>query len=640
MACGRAARPRARRPSSSRPLARWGCALSAGRCALRAGSCRPALCAGRCALRAGSCRPALSAGRCALRAGGRGLLGQRLLEATHVGRERAIQLAQIPALTLQELLHIADHVAPAPAQILLQLGQRLLDLIERSARTLQRRLRSLLRRIGRRTYALRRLLRCWHGRSLSRERHESTATPMRQHRWPRQLRRKVSGARSRTRYARARRHYGQRTAFARRRRAYSAHGSYRRRRAAGKRSRPPAGLTALIERFDPDVIDVPSGSARIRLAVDGEGEWDAVIDAGAIELQPASERQPDALLSADGATWERIARDVRGGMVAFREGRLSVRQNLHLGVGFLAATSGIADERRLRFASVHTRLGKISTLSAGEGDPSSACTGWAGPRPPSSPPSPLSPTSIEWSRWTCPASAIPTSRSAPPMTRPTSPRSIEALLDELGIERAHLIGNSMGGRVAIEMGLLRPERTERIALLAPALAWLRSRRWRWLLRAPLPLLGLIQPAPRVITEPIVRNLVPGGKDGWSAAGVDEFLRSFLTPRGRVAFYEAARNDLSRRAARRTRLLDSARPDVARDAVHLGAPRPARAGRLQEACRAGTSRGASPGARLRPRAAARGAEGDTPGDPEVLRPNPFLEVWLNRPPVSWRRGMSG
>jgi pimeloyl-ACP methyl ester carboxylesterase len=45
----------------------------------------------------------------------------------------------------------------------------------------------------------------------------------------------------------------------------------------------------------------------------------------------------------------------------------------------------------------------------------------------------------------------------------------------------------------------------------------------------------------VITEPIVRNLVPGGRDGWSAAGVDEFLRSFLTPRGRVAFYEAARN---------------------------------------------------------------------------------------------------
>jgi pimeloyl-ACP methyl ester carboxylesterase len=35
--------------------------------------------------------------------------------------------------------------------------------------------------------------------------------------------------------------------------------------------------------------------------------------------------------------------------------------------------------------------------------------------------------------------------------------------------------------------------------------------------------------------------VPSGSDGWAAAGVDEFLRSYLTPRGRVAFYEAARN---------------------------------------------------------------------------------------------------
>ena len=46
-------------------------------------------------------------------------------------------------------------------------------------------------------------------------------------------------------------------------------------------SGPPAGLIALIERFDPEVIDLPSGSARIRLAADGEGEWDAVVYAWA-----------------------------------------------------------------------------------------------------------------------------------------------------------------------------------------------------------------------------------------------------------------------------------------------------------------------------------------------------------------------
>jgi pimeloyl-ACP methyl ester carboxylesterase len=305
--------------------------------------------------------------------------------------------------------------------------------------------------------------------------------------------------------------------------------------------RPPAGLIALIERFDPDVIDVPGGSARIRLVVHGEGEWDAVIDAGEIELQPTGDGQPDALLSADAETWEGIVRDVRGGMAAFRKGRMSVRQNLHLGVGFLASTSGIADGRGLRFASVRTRVGKISTLSAGEGDPVICLHGLGATKA-----SFLPTVAALADAYRVIAMDLPGfGDSDKPITAaydaPYFARAVTALLDELEIERAHLIGNSMGGRVAIEMGLLRPERTELIALLSPALAWLRSRRWRWLLQAPLPLLGLIQPAPRVITEPIVRNLVPGGRDGWSAAGVDEFLRSFLTPRGRFAFYEAARN---------------------------------------------------------------------------------------------------
>ena len=36
-------------------------------------------------------------------------------------------------------------------------------------------------------------------------------------------------------------------------------------------------------------------------------------------------------------------------------------------------------------------------------------------------------------------------------------------------------------------------------------------------------------------------MVPGSDEEWTAAGIDEFLRSYLTPRGRAAFYAAARN---------------------------------------------------------------------------------------------------
>ena len=39
----------------------------------------------------------------------------------------------------------------------------------------------------------------------------------------------------------------------------------------------------------------------------------------------------------------------------------------------------------------------------------------------------------------------------------------------------------------------------------------------------------------------MRRVIPGAEEGWTAAGVDEFLRSYLEPRGRAAFYAAARN---------------------------------------------------------------------------------------------------
>jgi pimeloyl-ACP methyl ester carboxylesterase len=69
------------------------------------------------------------------------------------------------------------------------------------------------------------------------------------------------------------------------------------------------------------------------------------------------------------------------------------------------------------------------------------------------------------------------------------------------------------------------------------MAWLRPRRWA-------PVVRLLRPELSVLPMPVeglVRRLVPGGDSGWSAAGVDEFLRSYSTPRGRVAFNAVARN---------------------------------------------------------------------------------------------------
>jgi len=227
-------------------------------------------------------------------------------------------------------------------------------------------------------------------------------------------------------------------------------------------------------------------------------------------------------------------------MDAYRLGRLTVRRDLHLGVAFLAATSGMTEPGRLVFRTVQTRRGHISTLQAGQGDPVIAIHGLGATK----------------------ASFLPTvaaladgyrviaidqpgfGDSSKPLRAAYDPpffaQAIVDLLDALELDSAHLVGNSLGGRVALEVGLSRRDRVRRLGLLAPSMAWRRSKPWAPLLRLVRPELGVIQPAPRRIVEAVVDRVVPGGSDGWAAAGVDEFLRSYLTPRGRAAFYAAAR----------------------------------------------------------------------------------------------------
>src|ERR1700722_7137194 len=101
----------------------------------------------------------------------------------------------------------------------------------------------------------------------------------------------------------------------------------------------PEALEQLIGRYDPQVFEVGRSEARIRLAGAAPESFDVVLDGRAARLvAPDDGRRPDALLSADPQTWSEIATDVRGGMTAYRAGRLKVRHDLHLGVGFLAAT--------------------------------------------------------------------------------------------------------------------------------------------------------------------------------------------------------------------------------------------------------------------------------------------------------------
>jgi len=310
-----------------------------------------------------------------------------------------------------------------------------------------------------------------------------------------------------------------------------------------KTAEPPAGIASLARRYDPDVIDVPGGRALIRLCVRGGDEWDARISGRRMRVIPARDNgEPDATIAADPATWQRVSEDVRGGMTAFQQGKLRMRGSLHLGVGLLAATSGSDDPGRLSFETLRTRSGRISVLSAGVGPETVLCLHGLGGTKASFLPT----VAALSSRYRVVAMDLPGfGESDKPIGAAYDAewfaRTAFDTLDALGVREAHLVGNSMGGRVAIEAGLMNRDRVRGLVLLSPALAWLRDRRWAPVVRLLRPELGLLQITPRPVVERVVRRLIPGGGKGWAAAGVDEFLRAYLTPRGRAAFYAAARN---------------------------------------------------------------------------------------------------
>jgi pimeloyl-ACP methyl ester carboxylesterase len=307
---------------------------------------------------------------------------------------------------------------------------------------------------------------------------------------------------------------------------------------AATRPSAPLALRTLAGRYDPEVFAPTARTARVRLAVRDGGAWDAVLADGDLTLEPSDGHEPDALLTADAATWSAIARDVRGGMEAFRTGRLSVRRDLHLGVGLLAATGRRTGPGGLRFATVETKRGRISTLEAGTGRPVVAVHGLGATKASFLPTVAALAGSFRVIALDLPGFGDSDKPLGAAYDARFFARAVLALVEALGLERPHLVGNSLGGRVALEVGLHAPGRIGRLGLLAPSLAW-RQRPLAPLLRLVRPELGALQPAPRRAVEAIVDRVLPGA-DGWAAAGVDEFMRSYLTPRGRAAFYAAAR----------------------------------------------------------------------------------------------------
>ena len=277
----------------------------------------------------------------------------------------------------------------------------------------------------------------------------------------------------------------------------------------------------------------------------GEGRvWAARLTQGRMELGPGPTRKPSVRIIADPDTLAAVAEGTVSGVDAFLQGRLRTRGNLALALRLGSILR--PDARPVHWPRYgRVQAGAISTsyLEAGAGQPVILLHG-------------LGATN---------ASFLPTLSDLGRTHRVIAPdlpgfgdsskpyRTYHAsffagwltrFLDALGIERAHVVGNSMGGRVAIEGGLTVPERIDRLVLLSGSPAFIRRRNFVRLVRLLRPELGAI-PIP-VSHGQVVRGIrsLFSRPDrlpiGWYEAAADEFVRVFASPFARVAFFSAAR----------------------------------------------------------------------------------------------------
>ncbi len=119
-------------------------------------------------------------------------------------------------------------------------------------------------------------------------------------------------------------------------------------------------------------------------------------------------------------------------------------------------------------------------------------------------------------------------RSAPPAAPHSQAEDLRALLDELGIERAALVGLSMGGRTAIDLALAHPGRVSALVLLAPGLSGSR--------------IGAYTDAQIARVDAAIRSgdLGPAAElwlEVWAPLGLDEPIRTIALDNAGVFLYE-------------------------------------------------------------------------------------------------------
>jgi pimeloyl-ACP methyl ester carboxylesterase len=275
----------------------------------------------------------------------------------------------------------------------------------------------------------------------------------------------------------------------------------------------------------------------------GHAAWTVFLEGAAMRLAPGRYAGRHAVVRADAVTLAAVVENQQSGVDAFLDGRLSIRGNLALALRL----EGVDDPARpVRFPRARTvRALDLDTfyLEAGSGPPVVLLHGLGATN------ASMLPTLADLSRdHRVLAPDLPGFGDSEKPVRQYDPdffaRWLVAFLDAVGVPRAVLIGNSMGGRIAIEAGLQAPARVDRLALFAPSMAFKRFREATTLVRlvaAELAAMPLVVPRPLVLAALRLLFARPERlRDAWYEAAADEFVRVFAAARGRMAFFSAAR----------------------------------------------------------------------------------------------------
>jgi pimeloyl-ACP methyl ester carboxylesterase len=266
---------------------------------------------------------------------------------------------------------------------------------------------------------------------------------------------------------------------------------------------------------------------------------------GARVHRGCTSRRPDVVIGTDSGTWLRLRQGHLSGIQAFSDRLLYARGNLDLAVGF-EGLFRLPNGRPplLRMHEVSTKGAKVHTLTMGEGPDVILIHGLGGAKS-----SFLDTAAALSDRYRVHALDLPGfGSSSKPTTAPYTARyfadQVRQVMDALDIGRAHLVGNSMGGRVAIELGLRHPERVGGLALLCPAVAFIK--------RGYHPIVRLLRPEFGLLPHRFHRRMVESQL--WSLfcdadaidpsvadVIVEEFQRIYGTAGARLAFLSAARN---------------------------------------------------------------------------------------------------